>query len=279
MVELGLSPTSPVPSLDNMPEAEKIQAIKDWFHSNFEDPVHETPYDSGEGGYQFIWGGPYEAHEELESAFGDQVPAELIERIAQELVDEDGTWDWAPNGNRIESEDEDYDPRVASGEIVDGDGDWPPLVALEGNRSPQSASRETLTDDVLRRLSALESHLHSLDLPAGIGHNRPPEPIEETLIDDRFRQQVQVNIGEIKIEIQASPPKIDKLEEKANRLKRAATAVRDFILKKGYGDTLLIFPTPPPAPAAGPAPASAAPSVRWAQPARARICRRRWGRP
>lgn len=232
MADLGLSPTSPVPSLDQLSEAEKIQAIKDWFHANFEDPVHETPYETREGGYQFIWGGPYEAHEELESVFGDQVPAELIEKIAQELVDEDGVWDWAPNGNRIQPEDEGYDPRVASGEIVDGDGNWPPLLPVERGQAQQPLNREALTDDVLRRIGALESHLHSLDLPAGIGHNRPPEPIETALIDDRFRQQVHVNIGEIRIEIQANSPKIEKLEEKASFLKRAATAVRNFILKK-----------------------------------------------
>ena len=32
---------------------------------NFEDPANETPYESSEGGYIYIWGGPYDALEQL----------------------------------------------------------------------------------------------------------------------------------------------------------------------------------------------------------------------
>lgn len=40
-----------------------------WFRNSYEDPAERTPYESREGGYQWIWGGPYDALEELESEF------------------------------------------------------------------------------------------------------------------------------------------------------------------------------------------------------------------
>jgi hypothetical protein len=44
-----------------------------------------TPYESAEGGYQWIWGGPYNAGEQLFSKFGDIVPESLIEEVTEEL--------------------------------------------------------------------------------------------------------------------------------------------------------------------------------------------------
>ena len=40
-----------------------------WFSQYYEDPANQTPYESAEGGYQFIWGGPYDSRDELESEF------------------------------------------------------------------------------------------------------------------------------------------------------------------------------------------------------------------
>lgn len=70
----------------------QIDAMRNWFHSNFIDPVHETPYDSGEGGYQFIHGGPYDAEDELFSRFGDVVPEDVIEELVEELENESSEW-------------------------------------------------------------------------------------------------------------------------------------------------------------------------------------------
>jgi hypothetical protein len=32
----------------------KLSVMEDWFFENYEDPVKNTPYDSGGGGYQYI---------------------------------------------------------------------------------------------------------------------------------------------------------------------------------------------------------------------------------
>lgn len=66
-----------------------------WFHRNFEDPVHETPYESAEGGYQYIFGGPYDARDELWNEF-DGTVSETVINAAVEEVESDGIIDWAP---------------------------------------------------------------------------------------------------------------------------------------------------------------------------------------
>ena len=59
--------------------------MRTWFFQNYEDPAERTPYESREGGYIWIWGGPYEAREELESEFHGVVSNDLIEELSYEL--------------------------------------------------------------------------------------------------------------------------------------------------------------------------------------------------
>jgi hypothetical protein len=56
-----------------------------WFYQNYEDPAERTPYESREGGYIYIWGGPYDAREELEGEFSGIVPDEVIDELVGEL--------------------------------------------------------------------------------------------------------------------------------------------------------------------------------------------------
>jgi len=72
----------------------QLDVMRTWFYQNYEDPAEHTPHDSSEGGYIWIWGGPYDALEELESEFSGVVPDEVINSLAQEL--EDICWQWAP---------------------------------------------------------------------------------------------------------------------------------------------------------------------------------------
>jgi hypothetical protein len=86
-----LPPKEPIEVLEG--EA-LVEAVKEWFLSNFEDPVHETPYNGQEGGYQYIWGGPFDAREQIEGYFGSSVPEEIIEQVVSALEEEAS--DWAP---------------------------------------------------------------------------------------------------------------------------------------------------------------------------------------
>lgn len=90
---------------DDETDLEKQAAIDnlvEWFHQNYEDPANRLPYVSAEGGYQWIYGGPYEAREVLSENFPDE--AEDVIEAAVEEIEADGLTDWAPVATA-----EDYD--------------------------------------------------------------------------------------------------------------------------------------------------------------------------
>lgn len=73
--------------------------MRHWFYSNFEDPAENTPYESAEGGYQYIWGGPYDPYEELDSKFSGIVPGKVIEEVADALSRISAEWSGQPNSS------------------------------------------------------------------------------------------------------------------------------------------------------------------------------------
>jgi hypothetical protein len=82
--------------LDDIKKLEKddqIQIMKNWFLSNYQNPDGEIPYDKEEGGYVYIYGGPYDAREELNDQFGDYVDGSLIEELVAEL--ENDCYEWS----------------------------------------------------------------------------------------------------------------------------------------------------------------------------------------
>jgi hypothetical protein len=69
----------------------QVEAMRTWFFQSFEDPAEHTPYD---GGYVYIWGGPYDAGEELRTEFEGLVPDDVIKELENDL--RDISWEWAP---------------------------------------------------------------------------------------------------------------------------------------------------------------------------------------
>ena len=78
----------------------QLEVMRYWFFSIYEDPVHNTPHDSSEGGYIYIWGGPYNASEELTAEFGGIVPDEIIDELVSELNDISWVWTNRPEAHR-----------------------------------------------------------------------------------------------------------------------------------------------------------------------------------
>lgn len=70
----------------------QLEVMRTWFYSNYEDPIESTPYESAEGGYIYIWGGPYDPGEELQDEFSKLIPDKVIEELAGELSDI--SWEW-----------------------------------------------------------------------------------------------------------------------------------------------------------------------------------------
>ncbi len=89
-------------SLRDADRETQLEVMENWFRERFEDPAERTPYESAEGGYIWIWGGPYDAREQLESEFNGVVPDEVIDELVEKLEGE--CYQWAPT-----SSSEDYD--------------------------------------------------------------------------------------------------------------------------------------------------------------------------
>jgi hypothetical protein len=89
---------------DDLAEEKEAQkdAMKEWFYERYEDPANSTPYESAEGGYLYIWGGPYEASDVLFNEFSGKYPDKVIEELAEELTNE--CWEWAPTSQMIDVE-------------------------------------------------------------------------------------------------------------------------------------------------------------------------------
>ena len=81
-----------ITDLAEMDATDQFKFMRKWFLANYEDPVHSLPYESREGGYIWIDGGPYNPHEELHAKFGEVVPEEVIEALGDELLTECHEW-------------------------------------------------------------------------------------------------------------------------------------------------------------------------------------------
>jgi hypothetical protein len=192
-------------------KAEKRELMIQWFHENFEDPVKRTPYESAEGGYQWIWGGPYNAGEQLFSKFGDIVPESLIEEVAEEL-EKHGLVDWAPTPSR-----DDYD-----------DDEPPPEpISLDVFLDKPSDRYGTPEDHEARaRVRTALGHLRDVldrPRPVGIGHNRPPEDIEE---EPEEIKELRPALIELRAEFSKPNPAI-------SLVKRWAQPLRDAVIASG----------------------------------------------
>jgi hypothetical protein len=181
-IEVGVTRSQ----LKRLGKAKKREYMLYWFHRNFEDPVEETPYESAEGGYLYIWGGPYDAREELGDEFTGIVPDQIIEEVAEE-IEEDGTVDWAPgpdhpnhSSNQIDWEEERDDDGPGELEV-----DLDAIVAsLEGGLLPRYGDQGDIQRrrEVLAPLKRLREALTPPPPYAGIGHNQPPD--DEISISD-----------------------------------------------------------------------------------------------
>jgi hypothetical protein len=105
--EIQLDHPSPPPeNFKGLSVEEGVELIKSWFFENYEDPVHNTPYDSGEGGYQYIWGGPYEAYDVIRDVFANVASDEIID-AAIEAIEHVGL-EWVPSERRVQPPDDEW---------------------------------------------------------------------------------------------------------------------------------------------------------------------------
>jgi hypothetical protein len=162
---------SPIPDVAGLDHDEAVEVIKEWFLSNFEDPAQSTPRNDGE--FQYIWGGPYDARDEIGDAFSGNAPEEVIED-AITAVEAEGI-DWAPHGNRGKP---DYDEEADVG----------------------ASDPNALHAEMIEQIEALERAMTDLRKQQrhGIGHNNPPGPIEPAPLSDKDLDEIEEALAVLK---------------------------------------------------------------------------------
>jgi hypothetical protein len=87
-----------------MRKREKRDLMVQWFREHFDHPDNAgTPWWDGE--HHWIWGGPYDAAEELHAKFADVASEKLIEEVVKE-VESEGTTEWGRLGIKDGEEEE-----------------------------------------------------------------------------------------------------------------------------------------------------------------------------
>lgn len=248
--------------------ARRIEVMLQWFHDNYEDPAVRTPYESAEGGYQWIWGGPYDAREQIGDEFSDIADEDEIEAAVDE-VEKDGLVDWAPKerpGDYDVPDDEVFTPPpeslagIAASNFQNGNfsnfafagkngatstaGDifttdrGEGIVDENGNRlivgsmpaaDPGAAYQRELTTRIEKLEAALENY--SQHLPPR-NHNHPPELVEPDPIAPVDLKLVVEVVVELKADVQEARPDPIKLEAKASLLRRVAGAIAAWCGRK-----------------------------------------------
>lgn len=199
-----------------MRKAEKLELMIEWFYQNYEDPANHTPYESAEGGYIWIWGGPYDARDELSSKFDNLVSESLIEEAVKE-IERDGLTDWAPVHTSDDYEDEEPQDEPT------------PLDIFLDEPGPRYGTPEDHEARVRAR-AALDELAQALDRPRpiGIGHNRPPEEQEEPEEIKELRRA----IPELSAELVKATPSISLVKRWATPLRNAVILSAKWSFKK-----------------------------------------------
>lgn len=198
-----------------MRKAEKRELMLRWFSSEYEDPAESTPYESAEGGYQYIWGGPYEARDELYAMFGDLVSEDLIEEVVEE-IERDGTVDWAPV------------QKAADFEAMEEEDEPASLDYFLDEQAPEYGSPAELEarKQALVAVERLEKIIEKRRA-RGIGHNNPPEDI-----DFPDFPEIREATLELKVEFQKQSPAIVFVKKWAKPLRDALIAAGKWAGKK-----------------------------------------------
>ncbi len=214
--QFGISKTT----FKEMEEDEQREWMVQWFLQNFEDPNNETPRDSETKEYMYLWGGPFDASEQLWDKFSDLVPEALIEDVAKE-IEKDGTIEWAPAPNS---------PFYEHDEPPASDDDEPiPLEFYSDEPTGRYGSPEDLEARAHAR-EAIDDLFRALEPrpPVGIGHNQPPA--EETGPDEI--KELRPALIELATELARANPAIGLVKRWATPLRDALLASTKWGLKK-----------------------------------------------
>jgi hypothetical protein len=193
-------------------EAGRVMAMVAWFKSNFEDPANSLPYSSDHGGYQWLWGGPYDAWEELQEAFPEAEEGEIS--LAVDFLERQAAY-WAPADWRtIEPPHE-------------GFGRW------RYGHDNENPNGNTIIETILYPQRVVGWSLHATFIP---GRTNSPLGNElDGIIDDLFPSEIEqrtfASVREMVIHlvqsVDPSPPTFLRKLEKEASLEWLSSLTRD----------------------------------------------------
>ena len=193
--EIQLDPLSPPPeNFNDLSVEEAVKLIQDWFFNNFEDPAHSTPYDSGEGGYQYIWGGPYEAADVISNVFAG-VAAEEVINAAIEAIEHEGLV-WVPNERRIQPPEDDwldrYIPSDPHGIFLDSYNQTLHILADYGAEDGDNLINRMV---FAQHVTALEAYLGDTLFKEVMGEKK--QAMERLVTGDRYLNEEKFTLADI----------------------------------------------------------------------------------
>lgn len=196
-----------------------IQHLVNWFHHFYTDPANETPYESSEGGYIYIYGGPYSAEDEIRENFEGLVPEDAILRAVAE-IERDGIFDWAPSSNHPDQRSF-VEEHETDGSFYD-EYSFEQLIDAAASASSNYVGSTPELEARSEAIKAIAEVRQSLPPPkkhGGIGHNNPPEPLD---LDQQQVESVSEGLEKIEKELSLEGPDIEKIAANASFLAKTA---------------------------------------------------------
>ena len=194
--------------LRDLPLEEQAEFMARWFRALFEDPAELTPHDSSDGGYLYIWGGPYDARDQIGNTFAELASEEAIEAAIKE-VQSDGLFEWAPSSRHPDRRSHEARPSLENIRARIAEGVRPQLGDPYELETRQHLQRQI---DELRAALEEQAPRHG-----GMGHNQPPE--EMTLEPETVNELID-STRTMADELATPTPDVSTLAERTGRLER-----------------------------------------------------------
>lgn len=195
-----------------------------WFHQNFEIPENGNAMWEGEDKrWIYIWGGPYDAKEQLWEKFEDLVSEELIDEVV-EIVERNGAIEWAPASSSpfydIHGiEPEPWDPKLPTLDEI----------ANEAGKAYGSPEDYVARGGVKDTLHEFRAKLRLDENYSGIGHNQPPDAIED---DEDVKRRFGPIVQELRSEFERPDPRVGIVHSATRRFRDALIATGKWLWKK-----------------------------------------------
>lgn len=222
----------PEKDLKSLDKEARIEEMTEWFFSMFEDPQNQTPYaidKESPYNYEYIWGGPYDASEQIGDNFADVASDDEIEAAVEIVQNRDGIYEWAPSSNHPDMRRRDEEA------LAEREDDFPSLGFLRQQISegvkPKFGSDEEVEIraqllTVLEDLKPLVARLDTQPTHGGIGHNHPPE---DMALPANISIVITNNITVLQNELTSENPDVEKIAETAGVFRKIKSEVAEFM--------------------------------------------------